>query len=147
MTKIIARAQAAGIKTVLEGAERPVVLKRVYADYDFDATLQNYSTSGDPALGIARAYTSEAIHQGQTFNNASGYSNREVDALFDQGRDALQSKQEEFLAIHEQRFWVSNVTIFADTIIVLPARARHPHSPSTDYQVIGTAAVRSQAAC
>ena len=40
--------QAAGIKTVLEGAERPVVLKRVYTDYDFDATLQNYSTSGDP---------------------------------------------------------------------------------------------------
>ena len=80
--------QAAGIRVVLEGAERPVVLKRVYSDYDFDATLQNYSTSGDPALGISRAYHSEAIKQGQTFNNASGYSNHEVDALFDKGRDA-----------------------------------------------------------
>ena len=80
--------QAVGIRAVLEGAERPVVLKRVYSDYDFDATLQNYSTSGDPALGISRAYHSEAIKQGQTFNNASGYSNREVDALFDMGRDA-----------------------------------------------------------
>ncbi|MCX7160344.1 MAG: ABC transporter substrate-binding protein, partial [Proteobacteria bacterium] len=46
--------QAAGVKVTLEGAERPVVLKKVYADYDFDATLQNYSTSGDPALGISR---------------------------------------------------------------------------------------------
>lgn len=80
--------QAAGIKTVLEGAERPVVLKRVYTDYDFDATLQNYSTSGDPALGISRAYHSELIKQGQTFNNATGYSNPEVDTLFDKGRDA-----------------------------------------------------------
>ena len=43
--------QAIGVKVVLEGAERPVVLKRVYSDYDFDATLQNYTTSGDPALG------------------------------------------------------------------------------------------------
>jgi len=80
--------QAAGVKTVLEGAERPVVLKRVYSDYDFDATLQNYSTSGDPALGISRAYHGESIKQGQTFNNASGYSNKEVDELFDHGRDA-----------------------------------------------------------
>ena len=63
--------QAAGIKTVLEGAERPVVLKRVYSDYDFDATLQNYSTSGDPALGISRTYHTEAIKQGQSFNNAT----------------------------------------------------------------------------
>ena len=80
--------QAVGIKTVLEGAERPVVLKRVYSDYDFDATLQNYSTSGDPALGISRTYHTEAIKQGQSFNNATRYSNPEVDALFDKGRDA-----------------------------------------------------------
>jgi peptide/nickel transport system substrate-binding protein len=80
--------QAAGIKVVLEGAERPVVLKRVYSDYDFDATLQNYSTAGDPALGVARAYHSESIKQGTTFNNATGYSNPEVDKLFDEGRDA-----------------------------------------------------------
>jgi peptide/nickel transport system substrate-binding protein len=85
--------QAAGVKTVLEGAERPVVLKRVYSDYDFDATLQNYSTSGDPALGISRTYHSESIKQGQSFNNASGYSNKEVDELFDHGRDAATEEE------------------------------------------------------
>jgi peptide/nickel transport system substrate-binding protein len=85
--------QGVGIKTILEGAERPVVLKRVYSDYDFDATLQNYSTSGDPALGISRAYHSEAIKQGQNFNNASGYSNPAVDALFDNGRDAATEEE------------------------------------------------------
>lgn len=85
--------QAIGVKAVLEGAERPVVLKRVYADDDFDATLQNYTTSGDPALGISRLYTTESINKAATFNNASGYSNPEVDALFAKGRDAA-SQQE-----------------------------------------------------
>ena len=80
--------QAAGIKVVLEGAERPVVLKKVYGDYDFDATLQNYSTLGDPALGIARTFHSSYIKQGTNFNNASGYSNPQVDELLDKGRDA-----------------------------------------------------------
>lgn len=80
--------QAVGVKVVLEGAERPVILKRVYSDYDFEATLQTYTTLGDPALGIARTYVTESIQQGTTFNNAARYSNPEVDALFNKGRDA-----------------------------------------------------------
>ena len=80
--------QAVGVKVVLEGAERPVILKRVYSDYDFEATLQTYTTLGDPALGIARTYVSESIVKGTTFNNASQYSNPEIDRLFNAGRDA-----------------------------------------------------------
>jgi peptide/nickel transport system substrate-binding protein len=79
---------AVGVKVTLEGAERPVILKRVYSDYDFEATLQTYSTLGDPALGIARTYVTESIAKGTTFNNVSQYSNPEVDKLFDAGRDA-----------------------------------------------------------
>jgi peptide/nickel transport system substrate-binding protein len=81
--------QAVGIKTILQGAERPVVLKAVYSDYDFDVTIQNYTTSGDPALGIARLYVTDSIKQGTTFNNASRYSNPEVDALFAHGQNGL----------------------------------------------------------
>lgn len=80
--------EAVGVKVVLEAAERAVVLKRVYSDYDFDATLQTYTTLGDPALGIARTYTTESIAKGTLFNNASRYSNPEVDRLFSEGRDA-----------------------------------------------------------
>jgi peptide/nickel transport system substrate-binding protein len=80
--------EAVGVKLTLDGAERPVVLKKVFSDYDFDATLQNYTTSGDPALGISRLYVTDSIKQGTTFNNASGYSNPEVDDLFNKGRDA-----------------------------------------------------------
>jgi peptide/nickel transport system substrate-binding protein len=78
---------AVGIKVAMEPSERAVMLKRVFTDYDYDVTLQNYTTSGDPALGIARLYVTDSIKSGQTFNNASRYSNPEVDAYFAQGRD------------------------------------------------------------
>jgi peptide/nickel transport system substrate-binding protein len=84
---------AIGVKVVLQPSERAIMLKRVYTDYDFDVTLQNYTTSGDPALGVARAYTTDAIHPGQTFNNASGYSNPKVDELFAKGRDAATKEE------------------------------------------------------
>lgn len=80
--------QAVGIQVRLEGAERAVILHRVFTEYDFDATLQTYTTSGDPALGISRLYTTASIRPGQNFNNASRYSNPEVDDLFDRARDA-----------------------------------------------------------
>jgi peptide/nickel transport system substrate-binding protein len=84
--------QAVGVKVVLEGAERPVILKRVYSDYDYEATLQTYTTLGDPALGIARTYVTESIQKGTTFNNASQYSNPEIDKLFD--RQSIERDQE-----------------------------------------------------
>jgi peptide/nickel transport system substrate-binding protein len=80
--------RAVGIDMELNGAERPVVLNKVYTDYDFDITLQNYTTAGDPALGIARSYTSDSIQKGRSFNNASQYSNPRVDELFEKGRTA-----------------------------------------------------------
>ncbi|HVW57260.1 MAG TPA: ABC transporter substrate-binding protein [Rhizobiaceae bacterium] len=79
--------KAIGVNVVLQGAERPVVLKKVYSDYDFDVTIQNYTTSGDPALGIARLYVTDSIKKGSTFNNASQYSNPEVDKLFREGQN------------------------------------------------------------
>jgi peptide/nickel transport system substrate-binding protein len=73
-----------GVKVIFEGSTRNVELKQVYTDWNFDATLQAYSTSGDPALGVARLYVSSAIKKAP-FVNASGYSNPEIDKLFDEG--------------------------------------------------------------
>jgi peptide/nickel transport system substrate-binding protein len=80
--------QAIGVRTVIEGSDRAVALKRVFADYDFGATLQTYTTSGDPALGVSRIYTTESINSRQVFNNATRYSNAQLDAAFDAGRNA-----------------------------------------------------------
>ena len=48
---------------------------------------QSYTTAGDPALGTARAYVSSAIKKAP-FVNCSGYSNPDVDRLFEQGATA-----------------------------------------------------------
>jgi peptide/nickel transport system substrate-binding protein len=77
--------QAIGVKTTLESTDRAVVLKRVYTDYDYGATLQAYTTGGDPALGISRLYTTRSIQRGQAFVNGSQYSNPEIDRLFEAG--------------------------------------------------------------
>lgn len=76
-----------GVRVIFEGSTRNVELKQVYTDWSFDATLQAYSTSGDPALGVARLYVTSAIKKAP-FVNASGYSNAEVDKLFDDGANA-----------------------------------------------------------
>lgn len=73
-----------GVQVVMEGTPRNVNIDQVFANWDFDATLQAYSTAGDPALGVARLYISSEI-QKKPFLNVSGYSNPEIDTLFEQG--------------------------------------------------------------
>jgi len=73
-----------GVKTTLQAMPRNVMLDKVFTDWDFDVTIQAYSTSGDPALGVSRLYISSAI-QKRPFVNASGYSNPDIDKLFDDG--------------------------------------------------------------
>lgn len=76
--------QRIGVKLVPQGGTRNVILPQVYTDWNFDATLQAYSTGGDPALGVSRLYVSSAIRKAP-FVNCSGYSNPDVDKLFDAG--------------------------------------------------------------
>jgi peptide/nickel transport system substrate-binding protein len=74
----------AGIKIVFQGTPRNAMIEQVFANWDFDATLQSYSTGGDPALGVSRLYVSSAIEK-RPFVNASGYANPEVDKGFKDG--------------------------------------------------------------
>lgn len=81
-----------GVKLVPQGGTRNVILPQVFMDWNFDATLQAYSTGGDPALGVSRLYITSAIRKAP-FVNASGYSNPEVDKLFDEGASLAQQDQ------------------------------------------------------
>ena len=73
-----------GIDVQLEAIERNVMINKVFRNWDFDATLQNYATGGDPAVGIQRLYICSDVRRAP-FVNASGYCNKDVDALFAQG--------------------------------------------------------------
>jgi peptide/nickel transport system substrate-binding protein len=84
---------AIGARVNLRGSERQVIPKQIYSDYDFGATIQNYSAYGDPALGIARLFITSSIKQGAIFNNASRCSNPEVDKLFADGQNSTTPEQ------------------------------------------------------
>jgi peptide/nickel transport system substrate-binding protein len=75
-----------GVDVVVEPNERATGVKRVYQDRDFDVAAELYTSYGDPALGFARTFVSSAI--GRPYGNPSGYSNSEIDALFDKGEKA-----------------------------------------------------------
>lgn len=71
----------AGIQLELRQYEAAVLMPRVHKDMDFDIYLGSYSSYWDPAIGISRAFITSTI--GRNFGNASGYSNAEVDKLFE----------------------------------------------------------------
>ena len=77
-----------GIKVEMAQYEGPVFDQKVFKSYDFDAAVMNYSNGGDPALGVSRLYTSDAINPNAAYLNSSQYANPEVDRLFNEGRDA-----------------------------------------------------------
>lgn len=72
-----------GVDVTLRPLELAVVMPRVFKEHDFDIYLNDYSSYGDPAIGIARAFVTQAI--GRVSGNASSYSNPEVDRLFMNG--------------------------------------------------------------
>jgi peptide/nickel transport system substrate-binding protein len=78
---------AVGVRVISQASARSIELSQVYKEWDFDVTIQSYTTAGDPALGVARAYISSAIEKAP-FVNCSGYSNPEVDKLFVDGASA-----------------------------------------------------------
>jgi peptide/nickel transport system substrate-binding protein len=71
-----------GVRLVIEPAERAVMLDKVFKKRDFDMTLQSYTSSGDPALGVTRAYACEGDENPPNFGNPTGYCNKELDKLF-----------------------------------------------------------------
>jgi peptide/nickel transport system substrate-binding protein len=90
--------RAIGVEVSIESVDGTVFSSRVFTDANFDVTLVGYSSFGDPALGIARAFTTSAI--GRPFGNAEHYSNPEVDALFEKAANT--TAQEDRGAIYRQ---------------------------------------------
>jgi len=73
-----------GVNVMLDARPREGFIKEAFMEWNFDVYTQAYTTSGDPALGVSRLYTTSAIEK-RPYVNASGYSNPEVDKLFDAG--------------------------------------------------------------
>lgn len=90
-----------GVRLELTPTENVILQPQVFQNKDFDLLMISYSTYGDPALGIARAYTEASI--GNNFGNASGYVNPEVEALFREGGENadLEVRTAAYIAVQE----------------------------------------------
>lgn len=66
---------------------------------------------GDPALGVSRSYVSSNIRKGILFSNTCGYSNPEVDRLFEEAATATSDdkRQEHYSAL--QKIMVDEVPV------------------------------------
>jgi len=84
------RAQMAdvGIEVELDPQEPDVFAETVFTDRDFDTNIISYCNGADPEIGVKRMYVSSTIGP-VPFSNAAGYSNPEVDRLFDEGRTTV----------------------------------------------------------
>jgi len=73
-----------GVEVVLENTDAAGWGKRE-ANWDFDITTNFLYQYADPSIGVSRTYVSSNIRKGVMFSNTMGYSNPEVDALFEAG--------------------------------------------------------------
>jgi peptide/nickel transport system substrate-binding protein len=73
--------RAVGIAVRQTPMERSLMISKVFTQYEFDIFIHNYSTYGDPAVGVTRAYACDNIRPAP-FVNVERYCNPKVDELF-----------------------------------------------------------------
>ncbi len=73
--------RAVGINVRQTPMERSLMIEKVFKQYEFDLYVHNYTTYGDPAIGVTRAYDCENIRPAP-FVNVERYCNPKVDELF-----------------------------------------------------------------
>ncbi|WP_339109651.1 ABC transporter substrate-binding protein [Thioclava sp. GXIMD4216] len=67
------------------------------AQWDYDIAFTYLYQNGDPALGVARNYISSQIVKGNPFANVEGYSNPEIDKMFDEAAVAATDAERQAL--------------------------------------------------
>jgi peptide/nickel transport system substrate-binding protein len=71
-----------GVSSEIVTYDRPTFIDRVFAQWEFDTAMQLYSTGPDPAISVVTRYHTKQINR-SPFTNAMGYSNPELDAIFE----------------------------------------------------------------
>ena len=88
-----------GVQLELESTDAGSWARRV-GNWEYETTINFVYQFGDPTLGVERTYVSTNI-QRVTFTNTGGYANPQVDALFQQARNAAAApdRQRAFSAV------------------------------------------------
>ena len=99
-----------GIDIVLEGIDVGGWAARC-GNWEFEMSAPWTYQYGDPALGVARSYISSNIRKGILFSNTSGYSNPEVDRLFEEAAVARDDATRQALYSRVQKILVEDVAV------------------------------------
>jgi peptide/nickel transport system substrate-binding protein len=81
------------------------------SNWDFSMTMNLVYQFGDPALGVSRTYITSNIRKGILFSNTAGYSNPEVDRLFEDAAVATSDARRQELYSAVQKLLVEEVPI------------------------------------
>jgi peptide/nickel transport system substrate-binding protein len=80
-------------------------------NWDYQLTQNLLYQLGDPALGVARTYISSNIKKGILFSNTEGYSNPEVDRLFEEAAVATEDSKRQELYSQVQKILVEDLPV------------------------------------
>jgi peptide/nickel transport system substrate-binding protein len=81
------------------------------SNWDFEMTGNLVYQFGDPALGVSRTYISSNIKKGILFSNTAGYSNPEVDRLFEEAATSVDEAKRQELYSKVQKILVEDVPV------------------------------------
>ncbi|HEX6596747.1 MAG TPA: ABC transporter substrate-binding protein, partial [Acidimicrobiales bacterium] len=73
-----------GVEVETKQEDNPTLTANVFRDRQFDTSAISYCNEADPQIGVRRQYHSSQIISSTAFTNAAGYSNPEMDRLWDQ---------------------------------------------------------------
>lgn len=96
-----------GIDVVLQGLDLAGWAERV-SNWEYEMTVNLLYQFGDPALGVSRSYVSSNIRKGVLFANMAGYSNPEVDRLFEEAATAMSDARRQELYSQVQKLLVED---------------------------------------
>jgi peptide/nickel transport system substrate-binding protein len=99
-----------GIDIVLEGIDVGGWAARC-GNWEFEMSAPWTYQYGDPALGVARSYISSNIRKGILFSNTSGYSNPDVDRLFEEAAVARDDATRQTLYSRVQKILVEDAAV------------------------------------
>jgi peptide/nickel transport system substrate-binding protein len=71
-----------GVAAEIRVLDRPTFVEKVFAKWEFDSAMQLISTGPDPSISVVTRYHTKQINRAP-FTNAMGYSNTELDKIFD----------------------------------------------------------------
>lgn len=71
-----------GVQAEVRVFDRPTFTEKVFAQWDFDSAMQLISTGPDPSISVVTRYHTRQINRAP-YTNGMGYSNPELDKVFD----------------------------------------------------------------